>query len=90
MATLSRIRNEWANIEPVMVHGFLGRMEAERKLRGHVPGTFLLRFSESRPGGLVVSFTDTVGGGLAERVSRAFRFGSRRWPEASISSKARG
>lgn len=60
MTTLSRLRNDWASTNPVRVEGFVGRLEAERKLLAKERGTFLLRFSESRPGALVVSFSENV------------------------------
>lgn len=60
MTTLSRLRNDWASTNPVRVEGFVGRLEAERKLLAKERGTFLLRFSESRPGALVVSFLENV------------------------------
>lgn len=60
MTTLSRLRNDWASTTPVRVEGFVGRLEAERKLLAKERGTFLLRFSESRPGALVVSFSENV------------------------------
>lgn len=46
-----------------VIHGFISRVEAEKRLtagrEGGLPreaGTFLLRFSESQPGSLVISF----------------------------------
>ena len=60
MITLSRLRNDWASTNPVRVEGFVGRLEAERKLLLKERGTFLLRFSESRSGALVVSFSENV------------------------------
>ena len=42
----------------LLVHGFLTRVAANQKLQGLAPGTFLLRFSESKPGKLVVAFND--------------------------------
>ncbi|CAM9935902.1 unnamed protein product, partial [Ectocarpus fasciculatus] len=55
MKTLWTIRKDWASTKPLRVHGFIGRLEAERKLFGRKRGTFLLRFSERHPGKLVVS-----------------------------------
>ena len=61
MTTLSRIPEEWASDNPVKVHGFIDRLEAERKLsETNRPGMFLLRFSESRPGRLILTFTCEV------------------------------
>ena len=60
MITLSRLRNDWASTNPVRVEGLVGRLEAERKLLLRERGAFLLRFSESRPGALVVSFSENV------------------------------
>lgn len=60
MTTLSLLKNDWASTEPIRVHGFISRIEAERQLLQRERGTFLLRFSESQPGELVVSFTEHV------------------------------
>ena len=61
MTTLSRIPEEWESDNPVKVHGFIDRLEAERKLlKTNQPGMFLLRFSESRPGDLILTFTYEV------------------------------
>ncbi|CAB1107063.1 unnamed protein product [Ectocarpus sp. CCAP 1310/34] len=54
MVTLGNIRNDWARIWPIRVHGFIGRHEAQALLRMK-PTAFLLRFSERHPGKLVVS-----------------------------------
>ncbi|CAN0570005.1 unnamed protein product, partial [Ectocarpus sp. 12 AP-2014] len=56
MTTLSLLRNDWASTDPTRVHGFISRIAAERQLLERERGTFLLRFSESQPGELVVSF----------------------------------
>ncbi|CAM9461294.1 unnamed protein product [Ectocarpus sp. 13 AM-2016] len=55
MVTLGIIRNDWARTRPVRVHGFIGRLATDEKLRRRAHGTFLLRFSESHPGKLVIS-----------------------------------
>ncbi|CAM9924266.1 unnamed protein product [Ectocarpus sp. 12 AP-2014] len=55
MVTLRIIRNDWARTRPVRVHGFIGRLATGEKLRSRARGTFLLRFSESHPGKLVIS-----------------------------------
>lgn len=60
MTTLSRLRKDWATLSPIVIHGFVGRFEAERKLQGRERGTFLFRFSERKAGVLAVSFTETV------------------------------
>ena len=61
MTTLARISEEWASDRPVRVHGFIGRLEAKRKLlKTGQPGVFLLRFSESRPGHLILASTYEV------------------------------
>ena len=61
MTTLSRIPEEWESDNPVKVHGFIDRLEAKRKLfKTNQPGMFLLRFSESRPGDLILTFTYEV------------------------------
>lgn len=60
VATLAHLKKDWASNSPVRVHGFMGRLQAERELESRERGTFLLRFSESKPGKLVVSFADSV------------------------------
>ncbi|CAM9674291.1 unnamed protein product [Ectocarpus sp. 4 AP-2014] len=60
MTTLSLLRDDWASTDPTRVHGFISRIAAERQLLERERGTFLLRFSESQPGELVVSFTEHV------------------------------
>ncbi|CAN0233456.1 unnamed protein product, partial [Ectocarpus fasciculatus] len=55
METLGIIGSDWASTKPLRVHGFIGRLEAERQLLERDRGTFLWRFSESYPGKLVVS-----------------------------------
>lgn len=60
ITTLSRLRSDWSATTPVRVHGFMSRQETSTKLLGKEVGTFLLRFSESVVGALVVSFTEEV------------------------------
>ncbi|CAM9719867.1 unnamed protein product [Scytosiphon promiscuus] len=60
MGTLSLLKNDWASTDPIRVHGFIGRLAAERELGQTERGTFLLRFSESKQGALVISFTEHV------------------------------
>ncbi|CAN0568869.1 unnamed protein product, partial [Ectocarpus sp. 12 AP-2014] len=57
MATLGIIRSDWARTRPVRVHGFMSRVASKRLLMQRECGTFLLRFSESKMGALVISFT---------------------------------
>ncbi|CBJ30253.1 SH2 domain containing protein [Ectocarpus siliculosus] len=57
ISTLGIIRNDWARTRPVRVHGFMSRLAAKRLLMQRECGTFLLRFSESKMGALVISFT---------------------------------
>lgn len=37
--------------------GFISRLDAQKILQDRVPGTFLIRFSDSNPGRLAISFT---------------------------------
>mmetsp|Transcript_16859 Transcript_16859/g.25367 ORF Transcript_16859/g.25367 Transcript_16859/m.25367 type:complete len:1026 (+) Transcript_16859:137-3214(+) len=55
-----RILNaEFSCKDPIIIHGFLSRQRSEeRLLETNERGVFLFRFSESRKGYLVVSFTD--------------------------------
>ena len=61
LKALDVLRTEFTFKNPILIHGFLGRQQTEAKLlsSGQV-GMFLLRFSESHAGYLVVSFTDYV------------------------------
>lgn len=61
MTTLSQVKEDWVKVNPaVIIMGFVGKIEAENKLLTLNRGTFLLRFSESAPGRLVVSYTASV------------------------------
>lgn len=40
-------------------HGFLSSVEAERLLERQVPGTFLIRFSKSKPGSFAIAYVDS-------------------------------
>ncbi|CAM9791684.1 unnamed protein product [Ectocarpus fasciculatus] len=60
MAALGIIRNDWARTRPIRVHGFISRVAAKRLLMQKECGTFLLRFSESKIGALVISFTQRL------------------------------
>ena len=65
MKTLSRLREDLSLTDLVRSHWFLGRNETDELLSQQEEGTFLLRFSESRPGSLVISL---------KRVSRSHCF----------------
>lgn len=55
------LRKDFACQSPILIHGFLTRIQVERRLRGtKKAGVFMLRFSETHMGRLVVSFTDYV------------------------------
>ncbi|CAN0424624.1 unnamed protein product [Discosporangium mesarthrocarpum] len=73
LKTLSLVREEWGSVAPVLVHGFMARRTAEKRLKGRDRGTFLLRFSESRAGALVITFSDRArqapGASASERAS---------------------
>ncbi|CAM9777047.1 unnamed protein product, partial [Hapterophycus canaliculatus] len=59
VATVSRLRGDWESTDPVRIHGFIARFEAERQLlRQRRSGTFLFRFSSSMRGALILSFTE--------------------------------
>ncbi|CAM9661584.1 unnamed protein product [Choristocarpus tenellus] len=55
VSTLLLLQHEWSSHA---IFGFVGRYKAERLLLDQDSGTFLLRFSETKPGVLVLSFTD--------------------------------
>ena len=59
--TLLQIPNEWASLNHVKVQGFMGVIQAnDLLLKKNLPGVFLLRFSESNPGRLVLTHTREV------------------------------
>ena len=58
LTTLIKISSEWQCQSPVLLHGFVGRFDAEKMLKGKDFGTFLIRLSESKPGSLAISFND--------------------------------
>lgn len=60
MRTLSIVERDWQATDPIRVHGFVGRIVADLELKRRKPGTFLLRFSETEPGALVVSLRGHV------------------------------
>lgn len=64
MTTLSRLGKDWASTDPVVVHGFVGRVQATRLLKSQKPGTFLLRISESQQGNVAISFAEKVSCGF--------------------------
>ena len=51
----------WDSVQPIKLHGFVNDAEAQRLLAGRARGTFLLRFSESKPGTLAVSNVHATG-----------------------------
>ena len=55
MATTSRMLADWVSKQPIKIHGFVSRKRAESMLQKKEPGTFLLRFSESKPGLMSIS-----------------------------------
>ena len=46
----------WGELRPVKLHGFLNNAQARDILCSSAQGTFLMRFSESRAGSLVVAW----------------------------------
>ena len=46
----------WGELRPMKLHGFLNNAQARDKLCSCSEGTFLMRFSESRAGSLVVAW----------------------------------
>jgi hypothetical protein len=61
LKTLRHLDAEFSCTDPVIIHGFLTRQAAVNKLMAtNAVGVFLLRFSESQKGLIVVSFTDIV------------------------------
>lgn len=59
LQSLSILNAEFSCKNPIIIHGFLNRQKTEEKLLSvDKVGVFLLRFSESQAGYLVVSFTD--------------------------------
>ena len=63
LKTLNSISSEWQTTTTtgsrVLIHGFVGRVRAVEMLKEmSSAGVFLIRFSESNPGWLVISFND--------------------------------
>jgi hypothetical protein len=59
LKTLRILKVEFSCREPMIIHGFLSRQRTEEKLlETGAEGVFILRFSESQKGHMVVSFTD--------------------------------
>ena len=58
LTTLITVSGEWQSTDPVLVHGFVGRAAAEALLKAEKGGVFLIRFSESRPGWLAITFNE--------------------------------
>lgn len=59
LKSLRILKVEFSCREPMIIHGFLSRQKTEEKLlETGVEGVFILRFSESQKGHMVVSFTD--------------------------------
>jgi len=58
LATLITLSSEWQREEPLILHGFISRAEAEGLLSECKEGYFLVRFSESRAGWLALSFNE--------------------------------
>ena len=46
----------WGELRPVKLHGFLNNAQVRDQLCSCAQGTFLMRFSESRAGSLVVAW----------------------------------
>lgn len=67
MDTMSKIQNDWAAIDPLKVHGFISRTRAKRKLMTtRLPGVYILRFSDTNPGSLILGLTRKV----SKRITR--------------------
>jgi hypothetical protein len=58
LTTLIALSSEWQCVTPVLLHGFIGRQRAEQLLNNESEGAFVVRFSESRPGWLAISFNE--------------------------------
>lgn len=60
MSTLSQLRGDRRSTALVGMHSFVGRLAALEMLSQKEAGTFLLRFSETRAGALVISLKENV------------------------------
>lgn len=64
--TVARLNDDWRRINQVRrIHGMVDRVTAENLLIHRPLGTFLLRFSESQAGLLVISFVSTADAGTS-------------------------
>jgi hypothetical protein len=57
-----RVRSEWCQDRPTLIHGVLGREKSQDLLQPYPVGTFLLRWSENQSGSLVVSYVSDIRG----------------------------
>jgi len=57
-----RVRAEWCQDRPLLIHGVLGRERSHELLQPYPVGTFLLRWSENQAGSLVVSYVSDLRG----------------------------
>eukprot|EP01006_Ploeotia_vitrea_P038935 TRINITY_DN66291_c0_g1_i1.p1 TRINITY_DN66291_c0_g1~~TRINITY_DN66291_c0_g1_i1.p1 ORF type:complete len:273 (-),score=169.52 TRINITY_DN66291_c0_g1_i1:116-832(-) len=57
----SKLRYLWVQLNPIVIHGVLSSKRAISLLQHRKPGTFLLRFSETRPGHMSVSYVARPG-----------------------------
>lgn len=61
ITTLSMMQNDWVAIDPVRVHGFVSKDKAKRQLmKTGLHGVFMLRFSVSNPGSIIINVTRKV------------------------------
>ena len=60
MVTLAKLQELWCQVSPMLLHGFVDRVQAEGMLSSCCSGTFLVRFAsrEQHAGWLAVSFKD--------------------------------
>lgn len=69
LQSLTILNTEFSCKKPILIHGFLNRQKTEDTLlSANEVGVFLLRFSESHAGYLVVSFTDLENEGSPMKV----------------------
>jgi hypothetical protein len=69
LQSLTILNTEFSCKKPILIHGFLNRQKTEETLlSAKEVGVFLLRFSESHAGYLVVSFTDLENEGAPMKV----------------------
>ena len=55
------LSNVWNETDPILIHGFVGRNDCEKKLHSSAPGTFIIRFSMTQAKSIAISYRHNAG-----------------------------